>query len=214
MIKEQVLETNPMQQVVSPKIPKRIPEYVQSQGMEILFGQVEFGSGYSGLRNRLILEILYATGMRRSELSGLTMHHIDFNQKTIKVLGKRNKERIIPMTDALVTLLKKYETERQNVLQEASRKTDAVILDDRLRDADPGFIYRIVKKYLGQVTTIGKKSPHVLRHTFATHLLNNGADINAIKELLGHASLAATQVYTHNSVEKLKQIHRQAHPKA
>jgi integrase/recombinase XerC len=163
----------------------------------------------AGSRDRVILELLYSTGIRLSELISLKTSDVSFYQNTIKVLGKRNKERVIPINDFLVKLIKRYLNFRNN---EANQLF--LIITDNESQLYPMFVYRIVKKYLEIVTTQSKKSPHVLRHTFATHLLNKGADLNAVKDLLGHTSLAATQVYTHNSMEKLKSAFDQAHPKA
>ena len=214
LLKEKEIEQNPMLKIVSPKIPKRLPEFVSVESMDLLFKHVDFGEGYEGIRNRIILELLYGTGMRRAELIGLKNNSIDFGNDTLKVLGKRNKERIVPLTPSLVHSLKEYVTEKNNFLKTCNKENDFLILDSDCEQIDPKKVFLIVKKYLNAVTTSEKKSPHVLRHTFATHLLNNGADINAIKELLGHASLAATQVYTHNTISKLKKIYKQAHPKA
>ncbi len=214
LVKEKTIKTNPMTKITAPKIPKRLPEFIQKEKMELLFDHVEFGEGYKGMRSRLIIELLYATGIRRAELIGLKDHSVDFGNDTIKVLGKRNKERMVPLTPKLSAFLKIYLVERNKYLKDCNKKSDYLVLDNQCNKCYAGLVYRTVKNYLGTVTTSEKKSPHVLRHTFATHMLNNGADINAIKELLGHSSLAATQVYTHNTVEKLKKIYKQAHPKA
>jgi integrase/recombinase XerC len=214
LLKEKIIEQNPMLKITAPKIPKRLPHFIPQENMELLFKHVEFGEGYAGIRSRLICEILYATGIRRAELTGLKNSSVDFGNNTIKVLGKRNKERIVPLIPSLVQLLKKYIIEKKNYLDACKKENDFLILDNRCKKVYPELIYRTVKKYLSFVTTSEKKNPHILRHTFATHLLNKGADINAIKELLGHSSLAATQVYTHNTIEKLKKIYKQAHPKA
>jgi len=173
------------------------------------------------MRDCLILEILYATGMRLSELINLKETDIDFHQSTLKVLGKRNKERLIPFSNKFGNLLKIYlqgkkiYLERDEFQRSSGNPYDRwLLITDSGKKSYPRFIYRTVTKYLSQVTTLQKISPHVLRHTFATHLLNNGAELNAVKELLGHANLSATQVYTHNTIEKLKTIYKQAHPKA
>lgn len=199
-----------MEKVVAPRTPRRLPGFLASEEMERLFDEVDFGEGYSGSRNRMMLEFLYSTGIRRAELTGMREKDIDFKSNTIRITGKRNKERIVPFSPYLGKMMKLY-------LEEKSRKfgvSDLVWLTDKGQPVYPGLVYRIVKGYLGNVTTLSKRSPHVLRHTFATHLLNNGADLNAVKELLGHASLAATQVYTHNTIEKLKNVYKLAHPKA
>jgi len=212
MIREQKLVESPLQAIKSLKRPKRLPVYVKEKNMEFLFENSNNSSQFSDLRDRLVIEVLYGTGIRLSELLGLTWENINLNEAKILVLGKRNKERWIPIHQNLIELLKKYkvaiETQIPNLI------VNYLILTDKGQKAYPVLIERIVKKYLSLVTTEKKKSPHVLRHTFATHLLNAGAEINSIKELLGHSSLAATQVYTHNSVSKLKQVYLQAHPRA
>jgi integrase/recombinase XerC len=214
LLKENEVQQNPMLKIVSPKIPKRLPQFISIESMDLLFKHVDFGEGYEGLRDRLILELFYGTGIRRAELIGLKNNSLDFGNDTLKVLGKRNKERIVPLTAPLVNSLKKYIIEKNNFLKTCKKENDFLILDSDCNQIDPKLVFLIVKKHLSAVTTSEKKSPHVLRHTFATHMLNNGADINAIKELLGHSSLAATQVYTHNTISKLKKIYKQAHPKA
>lgn len=214
LMKEQVVTQNPMLKIIAPKIPKRLPDFVSKENMENLFVNDVFEEGYKEMRDKLVIELFYATGMRRAELVGLKNSSVDFGNDTIKVLGKRNKERIVPMTPSLVTLLKQYQLERSNFLKDNGKKSEFLILDNHCNQIYDKLVYRIVKKRLSAVTTSKKKSPHVLRHTFATHMLNNGADINAIKEILGHSSLAATQVYTHNTIDKLKKIYKQAHPKA
>ena len=181
--------------------------------MENLLDKMEFGDDFSGVRDKLIIELLYCTGMRRAELIGLKAIDVNGSKQELRVLGKRNKERIIPLSPQTISLISEY----QQVLSSHFSETISskhLLLDDNGKVMSDGFVYRKVNKYLRLVTTIGKKSPHVLRHTFATHMLNNGADLNAIKELLGHANLSATQVYTHNTIEKLKQIYELAHPRA
>lgn len=219
--REGKVSINPMRKIISPKTSKKLPSFVEREKMEMLFEEVNFGEGFPARRDRLILEILYATGMRLSELINLKETDIDFHSSTIKVLGKRNKERLIPFSNKFAGLLKTYLNEKKSWLERNEVKRSPGNLDevwllvtDSCKKAYPRFIYRAVTKYLSQVTTLQKISPHVLRHTFATHLLNNGAELNAVKELLGHASLSATQVYTHNTIEKLKTIYKQAHPKA
>jgi integrase/recombinase XerC len=221
LLKEGVLAVNPMRRILSLKTSKTLPVFVEKNKMEMLFEKTDFGSGFPALRDRMILEILYATGMRLSELINLKETDIDFHQSELKVLGKRNKERLIPFSNKFAELLKTYLREKMTWLEnDGSVKTSFtkedcwLILINNGKKTYPGFIYKTVTKYLSQVTTLQKTSPHVLRHTFATHLLNNGAELNAVKELLGHASLSATQVYTHNTIEKLKEIYKQAHPKA
>ena len=166
--------------------------------------------GFSAIRDKLIVELFYSTGMRLTELVNLTETDLDFHHDTIKVLGKRNKERLIPFGKKFESLMKFYLDQKTHAFGE----TNHLFLTDKGTPIYSRLVYRIVTRQLGKVTTLEKKSPHVLRHTFATHLLNNGAELNAVKELLGHASLSATQVYTHNTIDKLKRIYKQAHPKA
>ncbi len=213
LLREELVLNNPMIHVRAPKVPKRLPVVVIEQKMDMLLdgGQV-FTDDFEGLRNRLVVEILYGTGMRLSELVNLKDSDINGYEQALKVLGKRNKERIIPINQSLSRLIEQYQ--HQKLSQKFDNKARTLIVTNSGKDAYPKFIYRIVKSSLTHISTHDKKSPHILRHSFATSLLNRGADLNAIKELLGHSSLAATQVYTHNSVEKLKSIYKQAHPKA
>jgi integrase/recombinase XerC len=204
-----LLESNPVRKVPAPKVSKRLPVFVEESRMEDLFSGALFAEDFSGIRDRLLLEVLYGTGMRRAEIIGLQWK--DISSDRMRVLGKRNKERIIPITPELAELMGQYKKH----LNEISGNTeDWFLVDDKGKKMTPSFVYRKVNEYLTKVTSITKKSPHVLRHTFATHLLNKGADLNAIKEILGHASLAATQVYTHNTIEKLKNVYQKAHPLA
>ncbi len=173
--------------------------------MDELFNKVEFGEGDVAERDRLILELFYFTGIRLSELVNLKKSDVDFSNSTIRVLGKRNKERLIPITPYILEKIKTINNSNKSVFLFVSKKGTQISAKQ---------VYRLVKKYLGMVTSLDKKSPHILRHTFATHMLNNGADINAVKELLGHANLSATEVYTHNTIEKLKTVYKQAHPRA
>ena len=204
---------SPMALIKSPKIPKKLPVFVEDAKMDFLLDNDDYFSlDFSGRRDKLIIEILFGTGVRLAELMGLKENDIDFYQRTIKVLGKRNKERIIPLHAELVTQIKNYINLKLS--QDFDNKNATLIVTNTGAPAYSKLIYRVVNSYLTHVSTQSKKSPHVLRHSFATSLLNRGADLNAIKELLGHASLAATQVYTHNSIERLKSIYKQAHPKA
>jgi integrase/recombinase XerC len=191
------------------KTRKKLPAFVEEKAMEMLFEESAFTDDFAGIRDRVILELLYGSGIRLAELIGLGTKDLDLPSRTIRVFGKRAKERIVPVSVPLVVLLQKYLEQRA-----PAENIDTLIITDSGKEAYPVFIQRTVKKYLSAVTTLSQKSPHVLRHTYATHLLNRGADLNAIKELLGHANLAATQIYTHNSIEKLKKTHQQAHPKA
>ena len=210
--REGLVVKSPMEQVQAPKIPKRLPVIVEEAKLNALLDdEALFPSGFEGLRDRVVLELLYGTGIRLAELLGLKNSDIDDYNQQIKVLGKRNKERIIPLANPLYALLKVY-IDQKNELGFTS--TDKLIVTDKGTAAYPQLIYRLVKQALGEVSTQDKKSPHILRHSFATALLNKGAELTAIKELLGHANLSATQVYTHNSIEKLKSIYKQAHPKA
>ncbi|HQT22441.1 MAG: integrase [Sphingobacteriales bacterium 17-39-43] len=211
--RNELIKTNPMTQVRAPKIPKRLPVVITEQKMDTLLdGGFDFVDGFSGLRDRLIVELLYGTGIRLAELVGLKDEDVDIYEQQIRVLGKRNKQRIIPVHSSLAKLIADYNF--QKLSQNFNNKSKTLIVTDNGRDVYPKFVYRTVRTVLSTVSTHDKKSPHILRHSFATSLLNRGADLNAIKELLGHSSLAATQVYTHNSVEKLKAIYKQAHPKA
>lgn len=211
-LKEGVVTESPVIKVQSPKTAKKLPVFISEQKMDALLDGNEFDDTFEGVRDRLVIELLFATGIRLNEL--LTLKQSDFlpAEKTIKVLGKRNKERIIPLNLTVLNYLEYY-LEAKNK-EGFGQMSDALVITAKGKPAYAKLIYRIVNKYLEKVSTQTKKSPHILRHSFATSLLNNGADINAIKDLLGHASLAATQVYTHNSIERLKSIYKQAHPKA
>jgi len=212
LMREQVLESNPADGVIVPKKPKRLPVFVKEKEMDLLLDTVPFSNDFSGIRDKFIITLLYGTGMRLSEMVNLRLQSIDFGQKVIKVLGKRNKERIIPFFQELEKEITKYLSARDEAFPDTN--TDIVILTSKGKPAYPKLIYRVVNKYLALVSTINKKSPHVIRHSFATALLNHGADLNAIKELLGHSNLSATEIYTHNSFEKLNNIYKQAHPRA
>lgn len=213
LLREQLVLQNPLMQVKVPKIPKRLPVFVEEEKMDTLLdGDNIFNDDFDGIRSRLIIELLYGTGIRLSELISLKEMDIDVYEKSIKVLGKRNKERVIPVNFSLMNLISQYVIVKKQ--QQFDNKSSALIVTNKGQLVYPKFIYRVVKAYLSLVSTNEKKGPHTLRHSFATALLNRGADMNAIKELLGHASLAATQVYTHNSVERLKLVYKQAHPKA
>ena len=210
-IKMGILHKSPMIKIIAPKNEKRLPQFVADKDISKLFNLIEFPDDWQGKTDRLLLAIFYHTGMRLSELIQLKKSQINHSSGNIKVLGKGNKERIIPITRVLHENILQYLKDRK----ETSREEEEVLLvNGKGRPLAPRQVYNSVKKYLTTVTTIDKRSPHVLRHSFATHLTNNGADLNAVKELLGHSSLAATQVYTHNTIEKLKNIYKQAHPKA
>jgi integrase/recombinase XerC len=205
------LEKSPMTTIISPKIPKRLPVYVEQKDTNTLFQHVEFPDTWSGKTDRLILAIFYNTGMRRSELVNLKESQVNAAANTIKVLGKGNKERVIPVSAMLITEINEYIAAKHTI---ETPDRIYLLINEKGKQVSVGYVYLAVKSYLSLVTTVDKKSPHVLRHTFATHLTNNGADLNAVKELLGHSSLAATQIYTHNTIEKLKDIYKKAHPKA
>ncbi len=207
LLRQNIVTENPMLKIMSPKTSKKLPVFVEKDNMNVLIDNTEFGDDFDGVRNKLIIELFYATGIRLSELINLKQNNVDLHACQIKVLGKRNKERIIPFSNEMKNSIQNY------ISQKSGLTTEFLFEMESGKKMYEKFVYRLVNKYLSIVTTIDKKSPHVLRHTFATHMLNNGADLNAIKELLGHANLAATQVYTHNTVEKLKTIHKQAHPK-
>lgn len=206
------VEQSPMAAIIAPRMAKRLPVFVEQGDMAELFTGVRFPDDWEGWTDRLILAILYHTGMRLSELVHLREGQVDEGSRTFKVLGKGNKERVIPVSPALVKAVKEYKALKRVELE--TPDTEFLLVGRKGRKLYPKYVYRAVRKYLAQVTTIDQKSPHVLRHTFATHLMNAGAELNSVKELLGHASLAATQVYTHNTIEKLKDIYKRAHPKA
>ena len=226
LLKEGLVTVNPMKRIISPKTSKRLPVFVEKEKMETLMEGGELIHDFPGFRDRLVLELFYSTGMRLSELVNLKETDVDFHHSTMKVIGKRNKERLIPFSNKLAGAVKKYLELKKAYLFTLNKDPDKetlcvngystlpLLVTDKGTPVYPKFIYRIVTRSLMAVTTLEKRSPHVLRHTFATHLLNNGAELNAVKELLGHANLSATQVYTHNTIEKLKKVYKQAHPKA
>jgi len=207
-----VLDITPVLNIVLPKNKRRLPVFVEQKDISTLFSQIEFGDDWRGQTDRLLLSIFYNTGMRLSELVNLRESHIDLISNTIKVLGKGNKERIIPISTELKNAVKEYLQNKRKELESFDHVY--LLVNGKGKKLYAKYVYLAVKKYLLSVTTIDKKSPHVLRHTFATHLTNNGADLNSVKELLGHSSLAATQIYTHNTIEKLKDVYKKAHPKA
>lgn len=212
LVREGVVEANPVKKIVRPKTAKRLPVFVDNQGMDDLFSGELFDDTLYGDRDRVMLELFYACGVRLSELINIKDNDADLSTNTLKVLGKRNKQRIIPLNQHITSALRafKQRKEEEGVVVEGGY----LFFTDNNKKLYEKFVYRRVNNYLSHVATIKKKSPHVLRHTFATHMLNNGADLNAIKEILGHANLAATQVYTHNTIEKLKKVYQQAHPRS
>jgi integrase/recombinase XerC len=204
-----LIEKSPMTAIISPKLKKRLPVFVEEKDISALLNFIEFPDTWKGKTDKLAMHIFYNTGVRLSELINLKENQI--SRSAIKVTGKGNKERIIPINAALFTLINEYTLEKRH-LGVADRTY--LLVNEKGKKLYPKYLYLIVKKYLSMVTTVNKKSPHILRHSFATHLSNNGADLNSIKELLGHSSLAATQIYTHNTIEKLKDAYKKAHPKA
>jgi integrase/recombinase XerC len=204
------LEKTPMNGIISPKSGKRLPVYVAEKDMELLTRHVEFPDDWQGKTDRLLIQIFYQTGMRLAELVYLKDEQLDLGAALIKVHGKGNKERMIPVSEELVNAIRLYVREK-NESGRTSEKT--LLVNSRGKKLYPKYAWLAVKKYLSLVTTVSKKSPHVLRHSFATHLMNHGADLNSVKELLGHSSLAATQLYTHNSIEKLREVHKKNHPR-
>jgi integrase/recombinase XerC len=210
LMKQGIVHKTPMGTVAVPKSNKRLPAFVEQQHIQALFDHVDFSNDWQGRMERLILLLFYNTGMRLSELINLKEEQIDASYSNLKVLGKGNKERIIPLQKDLLSELQSYIAEKPF----RSGENEKVFISAKGKPLYPKYVYNLVKKNLSLITTIEKKSPHVLRHTFATHLMNNGAELNAVKELLGHSSLASTQVYTHNTIGRLKEIFKKAHPKA
>lgn len=205
------IDSNPASKVQAPKQGKKLPVFVEENQLNKLFNDIPFPEGFVGVRDKLILEVFYMLGLRRAELINLKDSDFSFQQTNLKVLGKGKKERMIPFDSNLSKSVQNYIEVRDTFFK---KELSSFFVTEKGDMLYPKLVYQIVNKYLSLITTLKKKSPHILRHTFATHLLNNGADINAIKELLGHSSLAATQVYTHNDIQKLKSIYKQAHPKA
>lgn len=210
-LKQGHIVATPTAEINAPRIRKRLPEFVkQEESRQLLDTLARSSENWRSLNARLIITLLYTTGMRTSELLGLKTRQVDMSRQQIKVLGKGNKERVIPIHPELASLMGDYLAARKEA---GINEADNLLVTEKGRPLYAKYVYLIVREYLSQSSTIDKKSPHILRHSFATHLLNEGADLNAVKELLGHASLAATQVYTHNSIEKLKDAHRKAHPR-
>ena len=205
------VEKDPMRKVVAPKTGKRLPVFLQESQMAALFTHVEFGDNYTGKLHRLLLELLYATGIRRSEASNLKISDLDIGRSVLRISGKGNKERLMPFARYFGEMLEGFLTTRSAAFP--GNDQPWLFLNNKGERLSPESIYYIVRKYLSAVTIAEQRSPHVLRHSFATHLSNHGADLNAIKELLGHANLAATQIYMHNSIERLLKVYGQAHPK-
>lgn len=208
------IEANPMLRIKAPKMAQKLPEFVPEEALNRLLNSFEFEPTFAGARDQLVLETLYGTGIRLSELLGITDADVDASARTVRVTGKGNKQRVVPLNPSLLLVLEKYRTAR--AAEFGPRAASGPLLrTDKGEPLYEKLVYRTVKKYLSQVlTSAAHQHPHALRHAFATHLLGKGADLNAIKELLGHASLAATQVYTHLSVDRLKSVFEQAHPRA
>ena len=206
------ISKNPTLRLKPPKTAKKLPAFVPQEAFNIFLDAFAFEDTLEGIRDKLILELLYGTGIRLAELIGISEADLNLAAKTVKVRGKGNKERLVPLNDSLLATLQQYREKKKTTFPD--NNTEKLLVTTKALPLYPKLVYRIVKRYINLVSTSEKASPHVLRHSFATHLLNNGADLNAIKDLLGHASLAATQVYTHNSIEKLKSIFDKAHPKA
>jgi|TARA_B110000240_G_C13512771_1_gene460867 integrase/recombinase XerC len=204
-ISEEII-LNPTLKIISPKISKKLPVIVEKVNLDLLLDKENFENSFIGSRDKLIIEVFYLTGIRLSELIGIQLKDFNFESLTLKIFGKRNKERLVPLSFNIVNDIQKF-IKKYNL-------NSLLFTNETQEKLYPKKVYRIVNHYIGKVSSVNKKSPHVLRHSFATHMLNNGADINAIKEILGHSNLSATQIYTHNSVEKLKSVYKQAHPRA
>jgi integrase/recombinase XerC len=211
LLKQQFVEKNLVRQVHALKLPEHLPTFLKEPEVDKLLEEVQFEEGFKGFTDRLICDLLYQAGMRRAELQQLKEKDVEWSLGQLRILGKGNKERLVPVSPMLLETIREYIAEKKKL----GHDRDHLLVLETGRPLYAGYIYRIVNKYLAEngITTLKKKSPHILRHTFATHLLNNGANIQAIKELLGHSSLAATQVYTHNNIDKLKEIHKTNHPR-
>ena len=211
LMREEIVDQNPAVNLTLPKVRKKLPNFVDEKSLNhLLDDQDVFEDNFAGLRDKLIIALLYETGIRLAELMGLKEADINTKERLIRVLGKRQKERIIPYPAEINNLLEKYVIARE---REFGNNPEFLLVTDKGKKIYEKLIYRVVKNNLAKVTSLEKKSPHVLRHTYATHLLNKGADLNAVKELLGHSNLAATQVYTHTTFEKLRDSYKQAHPR-
>lgn len=212
LLKIKAIDANPLLKHKSLKVPKKVQIPFSVTETVAVFEENDFPDDFKGIRNRLIIELFYTTGMRRAELISLTVSNIDFANKSLKVIGKRNKERIIPLLPCTISLLMKYQQLIKTTFENLN--SEVLILSKKGNKISESFVYRLINDYFSSVSQKVKKSPHVLRHTFATHLLNNGADLNSVKELLGHASLSSTQIYTHSSLAELKKIYEGAHPRS
>lgn len=212
-LKNSVIGNTPMFNITSPKISKRLPVFIKEKDLADLTKTLKAGTeDWDSLNTKMLITVFYSTGMRLSELINMKEKQVDFSKKQLKILGKGNKERIIPAGEELLSTIRDYMNEKRKVFEKAD---DVLLVNSKGKKLYPKYAYNLVREILNEeVKTLDKKSPHVLRHTFATHLMNNGANLDAVKELLGHASLASTQVYTHNTIEKLKNVYKKAHPKA
>ncbi len=211
LLKSKQIEINPLQKHKSLKTPKKVQIPFSEKELEMVFEENDYPDDFEGVRNRLIIELFYTTGMRRAELIALQVGDYSVYNKTLKVLGKRNKERVLPLLECTAALLNRYLIERNRLT--VIENKNLLILNKNGHKVSQSFVYRLINDYFSSVSEKTKKSPHVLRHTFATHLLNNGADLNSVKELLGHASLSSTQIYTHSSLAELKRVYQDAHPR-
>lgn len=212
-LKQGKIENSPMGNIISPKINKRLPVFIKEKDLAELTKSLDRNTeDWDGLNTKMLITVFYSTGMRLSELINLKERQVDFSRKQLKILGKGNKERIIPAGVELLEVIKDYINEKRKMFDKSD---DVLLVSSKGKKLYPKYAYSLVRSILtNEIKTLDKKSPHVLRHTFATHLMNNGANLDAVKELLGHASLASTQVYTHNTIEKLKNVYKKAHPKA
>lgn len=211
LLKTKQISINPLLKHKSLKTAKKVQIPFSEKELQDVFEFNSYSNDFEGIRNQLIIELFYTTGIRRTEMINLTLNNVNTVQKTIKVIGKRNKERIIPLLNCTIELIEAYKHER-NHLEHVNQK-EMLILSKNGNKVSESFVYRLINEYFSTVSQKTKKSPHVLRHSFATHLLNNGADLNSVKELLGHASLSSTQIYTHSSLAELKKVYQEAHPR-
>ena len=212
LLKVKQISVNPLLKHKSLKTAKKVQIPFSEKELQDVFSDNDYSNDFEGIRNRFVIELFYTTGIRRAELINLKLNSVNEIQKTIRVVGKRNKERIIPMLDCALNLLKRYKEQRNHL--EVIKDKEMLILSKTGNKVSESFVYRLINDYFSAVSKKEKKSPHVLRHSFATHLLNNGADLNSVKELLGHASLSSTQIYTHSSLAELKKVYQQAHPRS
>lgn len=211
LLKKEEISEDPTRKVIGPKNKKPLPSFLKESEMNELLDETDFGDGFAGCRDRMVIEMFYATGIRRAELVGLNDADVDFDSSLIKVTGKRNKQRLIPFGEELRESLLNYIKVRNEAVP---MKSEAFFIKENGERTYDGMIYNLVKRHLSKVVTLKKRSPHVLRHTFATNMLNNDAELGAVKELLGHSNLSTTEIYTHTTFEELKKVYKQAHPRA